>query len=148
MFLRSCCGLLFFFRFYWFRCREIHGDDGMSGTSLLALATETAFLRINVTEVTLDGDSTEGALLLTLAATDTADLAGLHRYGTLVTIDAGHIDSSALRTLLTQFDDVARTSLHTSTAGNALLLVDLGNARLGIDADGIKLTSLHTVATA
>ena len=43
---------------------------------------------------------------------------------------------------------MARTSLGTGAAGHTLLFVDLGNAGLGVDVDGVKLAGLHAVATA
>ena len=148
MILHSCLGLLsFFFRFYGFGSREIHGNDGMCRTSLLTLPTQTAFVGVNVREIVLDSDGTEGALLLALTASDTRHLTGFHRYSTLVLVDTGHIYSPTLRTFLTEFDDTSRTNHRTGTAGRTFLLVDLGNARLGIDMDSPELTYRHTVAT-
>ena len=120
----------------------------MSRTYFLALTAETALVRINVAEVALDSNSAEGAFLLALAATDTADLASLHRNSSLVAVDTRALHSPTLRSFLAQLDNVTRAGLHTCTTGNALLFVDLSDACLRIDADGIKLTSLHTVATA
>ena len=119
----------------------------MGGTSLLALATQTTFVWIDIREVVLYGDGTKGTFLLALATADTTHLTCLHRYGTFVLVNAGYIYSPTLWAFLAEFDDVSWTSISTGTAGCTFLLIDLCNARLWIDMNGIKLTSLHTVAT-
>ena len=102
---------------------------------------------VNVGKVVLNGDCTEVTFLLALTATDTTDGTSLHRHRALVLIDAGDKHSPPLRTLLTQFDDATRTSLDATAARRTLLLIDLSNACLGIDMDGVELTSLDTIAT-
>ena len=119
----------------------------MLRTHLLALTTQTAFREVDVSQVVLDGNGTEGTFLLTLTTTDTADGTCLHRCRTLVLIDTADKHSPTLRPLLTEFDDTTRTSLHTSTAGSAFFLVDLRDTRLRIDLDGIKLAGSLAVAT-
>ena len=120
----------------------------MLRTNRHALTAETALLVVDVGKIAFDGDGTEVTLLLTLATADTTDGTSLHRHRALVLVDARDEHSPTLRPLLTQFDDVARTSLHTGTTGHALLFIDLGNTGLRIDVDGVKLTSRHTIATA
>ena len=107
-----------------------------------AFTTQTTLLEIDVSEVVLNGDSTEVTLLLTFSTSDTAYLTGLHGYRTLVLVDARHEDSSTLRTLLTELDDVTRTSLDTRTTRGTLLFVYLWDTCLRINLDGIKLAYL------
>ena len=88
---------------YWIvlRRREIHSHDGTGGTYFLALAAGAALHRVDVRQVALDGDSSERALLLTLAATDTSGCTCLLGSRTLVAIDTADIHTSALRPFLT-----------------------------------------------
>ena len=111
-----------------------------------ALTAETALRVVNVGQVVLNGDRTEVTLLLTLTATDTTDGTSLHRHRALVLIDAGDKHSPTLRTLLAQFDDATRTSLDATAARRTLLLIDLGDTSLGIDMDGVELTSLDAIS--
>ena len=119
----------------------------MLRTYLLALTAQTALRVVDVGQVVLDGNRPERTLLLTLATTDTADFAGLHRGRTLVLVHAGDVNPPTLRALLTEFDDAARTCLHTGTTGGTLLFVDLRDTCLRIDLDGIELTGSLAVAT-
>ena len=119
----------------------------MSRTYRDALTTETALLEIDVGHIVGNADGVEAALPNALATADTTDVAGLHSHRALVLVDAGDEHSPTLRTLLAQFDDMTRTSLHTSTTRGALLIVDLGNARRFVHVDGIKTTGGLAVAT-
>ena len=112
-----------------------------------ALTAETALRVVNVGQVVLNGDRTEVTLLLTLTATDTTDGTSLHRHRALVLIDARDKHSPTLRALLAQFDDATRTSLDATAARRTLLLIDLGDTSLGIDMDGVELTSLDAITT-
>ena len=112
----------------------------MSRTNCDALTTKAAFVEVDVRTVALHSDGSEGTFLFTLATTDTAHFTGFHRYSTLVLVDAGDKNSSTLQTLLAEFDDVARSSLHTGTTGCTLVVVDLRNPRLRMNLDSIKLT--------
>ena len=120
----------------------------MGRTNGHTLTAQAALVRVDIRTVVADGNSTERALLLALATTNAADLAGLHGNGAFVLADAGDVHSPTLRPLLAQLDDATRTSLHTGTAGHTPLFVDFGNARLRIDVNGIKLAGLYAVATA
>ena len=102
---------------------------------------------VNVGDVVLDGDGSEGTFLGTLATADAGSLASLHRHRALVFVDAGDEHSPTLRTLLAQFDDVARTRLDTGSARRALLFVNLRKSRLRVHVDSVKLAGGHTVAT-
>ena len=107
----------------------------MLRTYRYTLTTQTALLEVDVSEVVLNGYSTEVTLLLTLSTSDTAYLTGLHGYRTLVLVDTRHKDSPTLRTLLTELDDVTRTSLDTSAARGTLLFIDLRDTCLRINLD-------------
>ena len=127
---------------------EVHRHDGVLGTFVFALAAEFALLVVDVGQVVGDGDSLEGAHLLTLAATDTAYLAGLACHGTLVLVHAEHHHAATIAALVAQLDDHARTCLHASTTSGTLVGIHLGESCLGIHANGVKLARLHAVATA
>ena len=94
------------------------------------------------------GDGTKRTFLLAFFAGDASCLTGLDGNGTFVLVDTRHIDAAALGTFLSQLDNAARTSLRTRAASRTFLFVDLGQTRLGVDVDSIKLTGIHTVATA
>ena len=121
--------------------------DGSSRTSNHTLATDAALVVINVADIVLNGDSLELTFFLALTTTDTSSLTSLHGHRTLVLVDTRDEHSPTLRTLLAEFDDVARTSLDTSSASHTLLLVNLGKSGLGIHVDSIELTSSNTIAT-
>ena len=74
--------------------------DGLGRTYGNTLTAQTALVEVNVGHIVLDGDGSEGTLLLTLATTDTSGLAGLHSHRTLVLVDTRHEDLTALRTFL------------------------------------------------
>ena len=140
--------LLFFFNiFYGFRSGEVDSVDSLLGTNGNALPAKAAFAEVDIGQVVGHGDSAKRTLLLTLAATDTSGLTSLHGHGTLVLVDTRHEHATALDALLAELDDAARTSLRTGTAGGTLILVNLGQTRLGIQVNGVKLTSSDTVAT-
>ena len=122
--------------------------DSASRTYSYALATDTTLVEVDVANVVFNLDGLKLTLLLTLATADTSSLTRLHGYGTLVLVDTRDEDSPTLRTLLAQFDDVTRTSLHTSTTSHTLLFVHLGQTGLRIHVDSVKLASSDTVATA
>ena len=121
--------------------------DDMGGTGFYTLLAQTALLEVDIREIVLYSYRLELALLLALAATDTCCLAGLHCHRSLVLVHAAHIDAATLRTFLAKLDDVTWTCLDAGSTGNALLLINLGDARLGIDVDGIELAGGNTVAT-
>ena len=111
------------------------------------LTTQPALCMVYISQVVLDGDGSERAFLFAFATTNTTDLTSLHGNRTFILVDTGDKDPATLRPLLTQFDDLTRTSLHTSATGGTLVFINLGNARLRIDADGIKLAGCLAVAT-
>ena len=119
----------------------------MSRTYGNAFTAQAALLIINICHIVLHGNCPKVTLFLTLATADTTDGTDLHRHGTFILVDTGDEHSPTLRTFLAQFDDVTRTSLDTCTTRGTLLVINLGDARLGIDADSIELTGFHTVAT-
>jgi hypothetical protein len=71
------------------RCRrwEVDIEDGLFGTYSDTLPTQTALLEVDVGKIVLNGNSTEVTFLLTLATTDTADIASLHGHRTFVLVD-------------------------------------------------------------
>ena len=121
--------------------------DSLRRTSLHTLSAQTALVEVDVRDISFYRDGTELTFFLTLATTDTSSLTSLHGYRTFVFVDTRHEDSPTLHTLLTKFDDVTGTCLHTSTTRGTFLLVNLGKSCLRIHVDGIKLTGGNTVAT-
>ena len=134
---------------YGFRltCGEVHCHDRVLRTFVFALAAEFTLLIVDVSQVVGDGDSLEGTHLLALAATDTAHLTGLACHGSLVLVDAEHHHATTVAALVAEFDDHARTCLHAGSTSGTLLGIHLGESRLGVHADGVKLTCLHAVTT-
>src|SRR5690606_17066007 len=86
--------------------------------------------------------------LLALAAADTGHVAGFLCHGTLVLVDAAHVDAARLGALLAQLDDILGAGFHTGSTGGALVFHHLGQHGLGVDMDGIERTGLLTVAQA
>ena len=156
MFSVSCFILLFcygcFDRFlhgrFLLTWREIQGNNGAGRTHTLTLAAETALVRVNVTEVAGHGNGFKLTFLRTFTASDAGCLAVLLCDGSLVLVDTPHKYPTALGTFLSQLNNVARTGLHTCTAGGALLFIHLRQPGFLIDGNGAKLTCGHTVATA
>ena len=127
---------------------EVHGYDRVLRTLVFTLAAKLTLLVVDVSKVVGNGDSLEGAYLLTLATTDTAHLTSLASQGTLVLVDAEHYHAATIAALVAQLDNHTRTSLHASTTSGTLVGIHLGKSCLRVHVDGIKLTNLHTVATA
>ena len=103
---------------------------------------------VDVSKIVLNGNSTKRALLFALSASDTAHCASLHSSRTLILIYARYKYSTVLRTLLSELDNAAWTSLYAGSARCTLIVVDLRDTCLGINADGTKLACCNTVATA
>ena len=82
----------------------------MLRTYLLALTAYATLLVVDIGETPIHGDSTERTLLLTLAATYTSHRAGGLGGRTLVLVDTPYIDTTSLRTLLADLDDMARAN--------------------------------------
>ena len=122
--------------------------DGVLRTFILTLATELAFLCVNVGQVGIYCDRFELADLHALLASDTAYAACFACLCALVLVVTEHYDATVLQALQTNFYHATRTSLGASTAGSTFLFVHLRKSRFGIHADGIELTSCYTVATA
>jgi len=94
-------------------------------TNAYTLATQTALLMIDVSQIVLNGDCSESTFLLALTATNTTNGASLHGYRSFILVYARHEYPAILRPLLTEFDDVTRTSLYTSTARCTLVVINL-----------------------
>ena len=116
--------------------------DGLLGTNGNALSAKAAFVEVDIGQIVANGDSAKRTLLFALAATDTCHLTSLHGYRTLVFVDTRHEHATALDALLAELDDAARTSLRTGTAGGTLILVNLGQTRLGIQLNGVIMRFL------
>ena len=98
--------------------------------------------------VTLHGNRSRLAGLHAFHTADASGLAGLHHHGALVLRDARHVDRPVLGPLLAELDDSLRTGLHAGAAGRALVGIDLGQPRFGVDPDGIEGADRHAVAVA
>ena len=58
-----------------------------------------------------------------------------------------NVNSTALRTLLAELDDMTWTSVGASTTTRTLLFINLRNASFRIDRDCAKLAGSHAIAT-
>lgn len=125
--------------------REIDGMDGSCRTLGHTLAAELAFIKIYISQIVLDGNGSERADLLALAAADAGSGAGLAGHGSLVLAHAGHIYAAVLRSLVAQFDDTLGAGSYTGTAGSTFFLVHLRDKGLGVDLYGSERTGTLTV---
>ena len=120
----------------------------MGGTYVYTLAAEFALGEVDVREIVVDGDGFVGADLHALRAADTSGLAFLGGYATLFGIGASNPYTHAAGTLVAEFDDVTGASLYACAAAHTLFVVKFSQTGLGIDADGVVVTSHYAVATA
>ena len=120
--------------------------DGFRRTHPYALLAKTASVEVNIGTVVLYRNGSERTLFLAFATTDAAHLAGFHRNGSLVLVDAADKDTTALWTFLAQFDDASRTGFCAGTTGRTLLFIHLRQTSLVVEVYGIKLAGVHTVA--
>ena len=60
----------------------------MLGTYGDALTAQTTFVEVDICHIVFNSDGTEGALLLTLPASDTTHATSLHGYRTFVLVNA------------------------------------------------------------
>lgn len=114
--------------------------DGVRRADGDALTAEAALGVVDVGEVVGYGDGLELTLLEAERAADTGIATGLLSYPTLVLVDAADEDATALGTLLTQLDDVLRTSLDAGAARYTLVLEDDRQARLGVHVHSVEVT--------
>ena len=122
--------------------------DGTGRTNGHALAAKLALRIVNVCHIVLNHNGIVRAVLGTEAATYAGSLAGLAGNGSLVPVDAGHINPEAADSLAPELDNALRTSLCTGPAGNAPALVHNRKSGLLIHRDGTELAGLHAVSAA
>ena len=103
---------------------------------------------VYVSEIVLYRDCLKLAYLKALATSDTRVGASLASHASLVLIDTADVDTASLGTFLAELDDHLRTSLDTRSTGGTLIFVHLGEARLGIHVDRIKVAHSDTVSIA
>ena len=111
-----------------------------------ALTAQATLLVIDVSQIVLDGDSTEVTLLLALATSDTTYCTGLHSCRTLVLVYTTYEYSTILRALLTKFDNVARTCFYAGSARCTLVVIYLRYSCFRIYMDSIKLARCLAIA--
>jgi len=136
-------GLLF--RLAWW---EVHGMDGASRASLFALAARLALLGVDVGEVATHLNSLERAGLEALLAAYAAHVAVLDDQGALVGVGASHIDTAVVLATGTNLDDATGTGLGAHAAAHALVGVNDGQTRDGVDVQCIEIASAGAVAQA
>ena len=122
--------------------------DGTRGALASAFATALALGEINIGQVVLHSDGFKRTSFRALATTNTGGTAILAGSGTLFFIDTGHEHSSAQFSFETDFNHFSRTSLGASTATHTFLLIHYRQTSCFVNMNGIKLASLHTIATA
>lgn len=120
----------------------------MLRTFLNTLPAQTAFLKVNIRQIVLQCDGLKLTGLHALATTYAGYGASLLRYRPLVLVDARHIYPAVLLVLVSEFNDMSRTSPHTGTTGGTLILIDLRKTCLRIHTDGSKTAGRHAVTTA
>ena len=121
--------------------------DRSCWTRILALAAEAALVVVDVCQVVLNGDCIELAYFLAFAATDTSVGTCLAGYSAFVLVNAHHYHATALRTFLTQFDDVSWTCAYALAAAGTFLVIHLWQTCHRVHVDSVKLAGCHTVAT-
>lgn len=126
--------------------REVDLHDTASWADLNAFATRLALFGVDVGEVASHLDGLERTGVEALLAADAADLATLHRYGTLVGIRTADINPAVVLAARTDFDDASRTRLGANAAADALVGVHYGKPRDVVDVHGVERTFLHAVA--
>ena len=124
---------------------EITQMNTLHRTYLVTLAAAGALGVVYGGEVVFNLDCTLGTILLTFHTTYTSVGANLAHLSALVV--AGALNDNA-GGIVDKVNDMVGTSLCTKAAANALSGVNLRNTLLGIDADCITGTNLHTVAVA
>ena len=102
---------------------------------------------IIISHIVLYRNSIKLADFLTLTASDASNTTSLLGNSALVVVYALNVNSTALRALLTELDDVTWTSVGTSTTTRTLLFINLRNASFRIDRDCAKLAGSHAIAT-
>ena len=133
-------GLLF--RLAWW---EVHGMDGTSRASLFALTARRALLWVDVGEVATHLDSLERAGLKALLAAYATHVAVLDDQGALVGVGASHIDTAVVLATRTNLDDATGTSLCTNATAHALVGVNDGQTRDGVDVQRVEIASAGAV---
>ena len=106
-----------------------------------------SLIEVNISHIVLNGDSIKLADLLTLTASDASNTTSLLGNSALIVVYALNVNSTALRTLLAELDDMTWTSVGASTTTRTLLFINLRNASFRIDRDCTKLAGSHAIAT-
>ena len=112
------------------------------------LATETTLLMVYVSQVILKRDRLKRADLKALAPSATSIRTSLTSHAALVLVDTADVEATTLGTLLAKLDDHLRTSFDTRSTGGTLIFVYLGEPRLGVHVDRVKVAHSDTVAIA
>lgn len=103
---------------------------------------------VYVSEIVLYRDCLKLAYLKALTTSDTSVGAGFTCHATLVLINAANVETASLGTLLAELDDHLRTSFDTRSTGGTLIFVHLGEPRLGVHVDRVKVAHSDAVAIA
>ena len=103
---------------------------------------------VYVSEIVLYRDCLKLAYLKALTTSDTRVGASLTCHATLVLINAADVETASLGTLLAELDDHLRTSFDTRSTGGTLIFVYLGEPRLGVHVDRVKVAHSDAVAIA
>lgn len=126
---------------------EIYFYESTCWAFINTLGTHAALIEVNISHIVFDGDSIKLADLLTFTASDASNATSLLGNSTLVVVYALNVNSTALRTLLAELDDMTWTSVGASTTTRTLLFINLRNASFRIDRDCAKLAGSHAIAT-
>ena len=124
---------------------EVDIMDGTCRTFSDTFTTGLADIEIDICQIVLDGDSTEGTGLGTFATTYASGRAGLAGVATFLFVAAGDKDTTVLWSFVPKFDYATGTGFHTGSAGNALFLIDNRKTSFFVNSESVKLASFCTV---
>ncbi len=124
---------------------EILQMNTLHGTNIVTSSAARTLIIINCGEIILYLDCSLGTGLLTLHTADASVGAGLTGNSTLVVAGALNDNSGGI---VNDVDNVVGTGLGTEAAADTLLGIDLSDALLWIDGNGISGTNCHTVTVA
>ena len=126
--------------------REVHSMDCTCGAFSNAFAAELAYVEVDISNIVFDGDGSEGASLCAFAAADAGSRARFLGLAAFLFVAAGDVDAAVVLAFVAELYDAARACFDTCTAGNALVFVDHGESRFGVDGEGVELTGLSAIA--
>ena len=109
------------------------------------LAAHTALRIIDISHIILYCDCFKRTLFRTFSATDTCIDTSLTGNSTFVFVYTADKYTTGLRSFLPQFNDILRTSFHTSSTSSTFVLINLWQSCLRVNFDSTEVTSFFTI---